>query len=78
MILGSKPYSIKRKNSTLLAGEAVILMIADLLLISTDPSVSVGNRLALGWLNIVILSLSIIASSGSAVLDSLKESKLKC
>ena len=53
-------------------------MIADLLLISTDPSVSVGNRLAIGWLIIVIMSLSIIASTGSAVLDSLKETKLKC
>ena len=78
-ILGyAHPFKRLRTNFVNLAGEAVILMIADLLLITSDPNLGVANRLALGWLIIVILGTSIIVSTGSSIYASLKESKLKC
>lgn len=64
-ILGySHPFKELKRNYNELASETVILIVMDLLMFSSDPSVSVDSRMLIGWAIIGWLGLSIVVSQG--------------
>jgi hypothetical protein len=62
MMLGNHVYAEIRTNYTSILGEIVIVVVADLLLFSSDPAISINARLTLGWLIICVIGLTILLS----------------
>ena len=62
-LLGNKhPFRVVRRNYHELASEAVIIVVLDLLMFSSDPAVDLVSRMMIGWAIISILGLSIAFS----------------
>ena len=66
------PMKDVKANYTLIANEAVILLVTDLLLFCSDPSIGVDNQFLLGLSIVFILAMSLIFSQGSLMLASCK------
>ena len=66
ILLGNvHPFSVVSRNYSSLIGEFVILIIMDLLLFSSDPSLDLDQRIFIGYGIMGILGISIVMSQGS-------------
>lgn len=71
--LGSAhPYADIKRNYISILNEFVIVVIADLLLFSSDPALDGFTRLYLGWAIVGVLGLSILYSQGSLFYNAIK------
>ena len=74
ILLGNAhPFSNVGRNYTTLIAEFVILIIMDLLLISSDPALDLEQRIFFGYGIIGILGLSIIMSQGGLMVGVIKD-----
>ena len=71
------PYRDLRQNYNGIMKEGVILSILDLLLLSSNPTITTESRYMVGIAMIVILGLLILISMGSQMLESCKVTKLR-
>ena len=72
-ILGSAhPYEDIKRNYITILNEFVIVVVADLMLFSSDPNLDGSARNNLGWGIIGVLGLSIIYSQGSLFYGAIK------
>lgn len=72
------PYAVVRRNYTSILSEFVIVLVMDLLLFSSDPSISLEARMMIGWAITGILGLSIAFSQGSLLTGIICQSITKC
>ena len=78
-VLGSAhPFKIVRKNYKEIVNESVIIIIMDLLLFSSDPSVDPENRAFIGFAMIGILGLSLLVNQSALVVETIRNFKLSC
>ena len=78
-VLGSAhPYKIVKKNYIEIGNEMVIILIMDLLLFSSDPSVTPENRAYIGFAMIAILGISLFISQSTLIVSTTKNFKHSC
>ena len=65
MMLGNHVYTETKTNYTSILAEIVIVVVADLLLFSSNPAFSIEGRLMLGWIIISVVGLTILMSQGA-------------
>ena len=75
LVLSNHPLKEQRQNylSQGLAGEAVILVMQDLLMIATDSQVIPEHRQVIGWVIIYVMALNIIFAVGIMLNESIRE-----
>ena len=72
------PLKAIASNYTNIRSEAIILLIVDLLLFSSDPSLEPNNRQFLGFMIVAVIVAFIIIREGSLLIKSCKTLKLEC
>ena len=78
-VLGSAhPYKIIRNNYKEIGNESVIILIIDLLLFSSDPSVRPAERSYIGFAMIGVLCISLCFSQGALLIATFIKVKLIC
>ena len=78
-VLGSAhPHKIVRNNYKEIGNESVIIITMDLLLFSSDPTVSPENRAFIGYAMIAILGISLLFSHGSLIAGTIQNIKQAC
>ena len=76
-VLGSAhPLKVVSNNYKEIGNEAVIILILDLLLFSSDPCVTPESRAYIGYAMIGVLGLSLCFSQGALIMASLRKLKL--
>ena len=79
ILLGNAhPFSTVSRNYTSLISEFVIIIITDLLLISSDPDLDLYWRIDFGYGMIAILACTIILSQGSLMTGVIKNMYSSC
>ena len=78
-LLGSKhPLKPIKENYIAIFNEFVIIVMMDLMLITSLPTITVERKKGLGWTMVYILGISIAISQGMLLIGSLCEVKNKC
>ena len=80
LVLSNHPF-VERNENYLgggLAGEAVILVMQDLLMLGTDSQVIPEGRQLVGWAIIYVMSLNMIFAIGIVMNDSIRETIRQC
>ena len=78
-LLGSKhPLTPIKENYIAIFNEFVIIVMMDLMLITSLPTITVERKKGLGWSMVYILGISIAISQGMLLIGSLCEVKRKC
>ena len=74
ILLGNAhPFSEVSRNYTSLISEFAIIVVMDLLLISSDPALDIDRRILFGYAMIAILACTIILSQGSLLIGVIKD-----
>ena len=78
-LLGTKhPLKPIKENYIAIFNEFIIIMMMNLMLITSLPTIEVERKKGLGWTMVYILGFSIAISQGMLLISSLCEIKHKC
>ena len=78
-LLGTKhPLLPIKENYIAIFNEFIIIVMMNLMLITSLPTIEVERKKGLGWMMVYILSISIAISQGMLLISSLCEVKRKC